>query len=101
MLNQVTRGLDMLCSLKAHTFFQGATQASYLTASRTHLNPAEVSLRAGSQPPPAARCQHSEHRKGSRASWHSRESADRLCNGLGKLPQSCIILMPAEKIWKE
>lgn len=55
----MTRGLAMLFSLRAHTFLHKATQASYLTASSTHPNPAEVALRAGSRPPPAAHCKHS------------------------------------------
>lgn len=43
MWDQVTRGLAVLFSLRAHTFIHRATQASDLTASRTRPNAAEVS----------------------------------------------------------
>lgn len=92
MSYQVTGLLIMCFSSRAHTCLHRATLAFHFMASRICPSPGEV-LRAGSEPPQPALQE--------RLCFLAKKAQTVPLPKPRKLQQTCIILMPSEKIWKE
>lgn len=80
----------MCFSSRVHTFLHRATLASHFMVSRISPSSGEV-LRAGSESPQQA--------PQARPCFLAKKM--QTLQKPGKLQQTCIILMPTEKIWKE